>query len=84
MECNDNASAYESIESSLLSTSHENVNFDDENDLKPLPNTGQSVWNVITNFLIASFAGKHFRNLNRVNDITYSLSVNSIFSCWSI
>lgn len=43
MECNDNASAYESIESSLLSTSHENVNFDDENDLKPLPNTGQSV-----------------------------------------
>ena len=43
MECDDNASAYESIESSLLSTSHENVNFDDENDLKPLPNTGQSV-----------------------------------------
>lgn len=43
MECDDNASAYESIESSLLSTSHENVNFDAENDLKPLPNTGQSV-----------------------------------------
>ena len=41
MECDGNTSVYESIGSSLLSTSHENVNFDDENDLKPLPNTGQ-------------------------------------------
>lgn len=73
MECDGNTSAYESIESNLLSTSHENVNFDDENDLKPLPDTGQ-----FATFFNANFNGKHFKkpNKTRVNSITYWQNVN--------